>query len=169
MNAPAQAFGSSRSELPILYVLLGLGSVELLVVHLVVSLWSTTAAWVLSAATLLFIVQFAMVVHRLKRSPTLLTEDRLMIRSGKGFEVSLPWNKVASVEPIGLGSAPSGEDVLRVSLLAHPNILVTATEPFTVKRFGRSRLARSAALRVDQPAALVSAARRMKHGAVGST
>lgn len=161
MTAAVQSFTAERSELPMLYVLLALGSIELLVVHLLVSLASPAAAWVLSAVTILGVVQIATIVRRVKRRPTLVTGDGLVIRSAKGYELTLPWNRVAAVEPIGFGPEPKGPDVLRASLLSHPNVLVRATEPFTVRQLGLTRTASAAALRVDQPAAFLAAARKL--------
>lgn len=138
-----------------MYVLLTLGTVELLVAHLLVNLWSVTAAWVLSAITLLGIAQIVAIVRRIKRHPTILTDDGLVIRSAKGFEVALSWDRVAAVKPIGFGPAPVGDDVINAALLAHPNVHVTATRAFTVKRLWRSLTVKSFTLRVDQPDALI--------------
>ena len=152
-------FTAARSELPMLYVLLALGSVELMVVHLLVSLWSRTAAWVLTALTLFGIVQIVTIVRRVKHRPTLLTDDGLVVRSAKGFEVALPWNGIAAVEAIGFGPAPSGDDVLRAALLAHPNVHVIASEAFTVKRLGGASSAKSITARVDEPDELITTVR----------
>ena len=140
-----------------IYVLLALGTVELLVAHLLVNLWSTTAAWVLSAITVLGIAQIVAIVRRIRHRPTLLTGDGLVVRSAKGFEVALPWDCIAAVEAIGFGPAPAGDDVINAALLAHPNVHVTATQAFTVKRLWRSITSESLTLRVDQPDALVDA------------
>ncbi len=140
-----------------IYVLLSLGTVELLVVHLLVNLWSVVAAWLLSAITLLGIAQIVAIVRRIKHRPTLLIGDGLVIRSARGFEVALSWDRIAAIVPIGFGPAPIGDDVMNAALLAHPNVHVTATQAFTVKRLGRSITASSLTLRVDQPDALVDA------------
>lgn len=140
-----------------IYVLLALGTVELLVAHLLVNLWSATAAWVLSAITLLGIAQIVAIVRRIKHRPTMVTADGLVIRSAKGFEVALAWDRIATIVPIGFGPAPAGDDVLNAALLAHPNVHVTATQAFTVWRLGRGVAAKSLTLRVDQPDALVDA------------
>ena len=155
-----RTFPSARSELPMLYVLLTLGTIELLAVHFMVSLWSAIAAWVLSVVTLFGVVQIVVVVRRVKHRPTLLTRDGLLIRSAKGFEVALSWDRIAAVEPIGFGPVPSGDDVLRAELLAHPNVHVTATRPLIVRLFGRPPSAESVTIRVDHPEALIDAARQ---------
>lgn len=165
---PAQPFTSARSELPMLYVLLGLGSVELLVVHLIASLWSPAAAWVLSALTLLGVVQIVAIVRRVKNRPTLVTADGLSIRSAKGFDVALSWDRIATIAPIGFSPAPVGDDVMKAALLAHPNIHVTVTRPFTVRRLGRARSAGSVTLRVDQPDALIDVAGQARRAGTGT-
>lgn len=154
-----QPFTAEQSELPMLYMLLVLGAIELLVVHLLVNLASPAAAWALSAVTLLGMVQIAAIVRRVKHRPTLLTGDGLVIRSAKGFEVALPWDRIAAVEPIGFGPAPSGDGVMRAALLAHSNVHVAAREAVTVKRLGRLLSATSITLRVDELGELVAAAR----------
>jgi hypothetical protein len=152
-------FSAERSELPMLYVLLAIASIELFVVHILVSLVSPAVAWVLSAITVAGIIQIATIVRRIKQRPILVTDTGIVIRSAKGFEVDLPWGSITSVKPIGYGPAPSGDNVLGAALLAHPNILVETTRAFTVSRLGRSRSASSLTFRVDEPEAFIGAVR----------
>ena len=156
-----QSFASGRSELPLLYVFLGLASIELLVVHLLVSLASSTAAWVLSALTALAIIQVMMIVRRIKHRLTVVSDDGITIRSAKGYELTLPWRQVKAMEAIGMGFEPKGPDVLRASLLSHPNVLVTAHEPFTIRKLGRKGERQKMAFRVDEPDVLLAAAHRL--------
>ena len=156
-----RAFTSEGSELPLLYVFLALASVELLVVHFLVSLASPAAAWILSGLTALAIVQILMIVRRIKARPTLATADHLIVRSAKGHQFVLPWKQVELVEKVGFGPEPKGFDVLRASLLSHPNVLVTIQKPVRSRRFGRERSVRKIALRLDDPDTFLAVARRL--------
>lgn len=146
-----QAFGSARAELPMLYAFLVLAGIELLVVHLLVSFASVVAAWILSTLSLAAMLQIGTIVWRVKRRPTLVTGEGLTVRSAKGFEIALPWNRIASVEAIGMGPEPGGPDVLRAALMAYPNMIVRTTDPVTIRRLRRTSSAAAITLRVDDP------------------
>lgn len=152
-------FTAAGSELPMLYVFLGLASCELLVVHLLVSLWSIVAASILSLITLMFVIQVGLIVRRVKRRPTLVTPDALVVRSGTGTNISISWARIATVTGTGFGPAPSGPDVLQTAMIAHPNVQIILMTPIALRLRGRMRDVRTVALRVDDPDALIDAVR----------
>ena len=154
------AFGAARSELPIMYVFLALASVELLVVHFLMGLWSPAAAWVLSALTLLGGAQIIRIVQQIKHRPTLVTERSLLVRTGDRADLDLPWSSLASVDPIGFGPKPAGPDVLDTTFFAHPNVGITLAKPFARRKLGRDRRVRIVALRVDEPDVFIDAVKR---------
>ena len=143
-----------------MYVFLALASIELLVVHFLVGLWSATAAWVLSAITLLGGAQIIRIVHRIKHRPTLVTDDALLVRTGDQADLDLPWASIGSVEAIGHGPKPTGPDVLDTTFFAHPNVKITLAEPYVRRKLGRERRVRIVALRVDEPDALINVVQR---------
>ncbi len=161
-----QAFSSARSELPMLYVLLALATVELSIVHMLVSLWSTTASRLLSLLTLVAIAQVAGMIVRIRRQPVALTDDGVIIRSAKGFAVTLSWTGIADVQRLGFGPTPAGAAYLQTALIAHPNVMITARQAFTVTRLWRTVSAKSMTLRLDEPDAFVCAVRH--HLAMGA-
>ena len=136
-----------------MWVLVALGSVELMVVHLLVSLlWGRVAALLLSGVTLAGIVWLAGVIRSMKRLPVLLDHDRLVMRVGTLRSVTVPLANIAGLRQSWDGGALQARDVLNLALIAHPNILVDLAEPLP----GRRKV-RAIAHRLDDPAAFARA------------
>jgi hypothetical protein len=94
------SFTRHRYELPTLAVFFSIALVELFAVHLLVALWSPTAAWVLSALTVMALGQIALLIHGMIRWPTLIDDTGITVRHGMRSEIFVPLNVVASVEDV---------------------------------------------------------------------
>lgn len=76
----ATKFTRHRNEVPLLAAFLAIAVIELFVVHLLVSLWHPTAAWIFSAFTVAFLAHVLLLIDGLVRWLTEIDECRLIIR-----------------------------------------------------------------------------------------
>ena len=90
-------FSYYRSQAPMLLAFLGLASVELCAVHLLVSLWSATAAWILSGLSLLTVVWIARLMRSLQTRPVEVGPDAILLRLGNLRAVRVPPPKLVDV------------------------------------------------------------------------
>jgi hypothetical protein len=142
------SFTRHRYEMPMLWMFLSLASIELFAVHLLASLWSSTAAWVLSALTVLGLAHIALLMRGLITSPTLLDDDGLTIRHGTRSEIFVPLGSVTRIEDVAFQPEQKGPQTFRATILAQPNLCVHLSPalPF------RDRTLSTICLRLDDPA-----------------
>lgn len=80
--------------------LLGLGAllvVELVAVHVIVQLyWSTAGAWVLTILSAYALVWLLSEWHSHRLRPVMITSDALILRAGIRWEVTIPFDRIAS-------------------------------------------------------------------------
>lgn len=145
------SFTRHRYEMPTLAVFIAIAVVELLVVHLLVSLWSATAAWVLSGLTALMLGQIVLLVDGMIRWPTIIDSDGITVRYGRRGEIFVPLAQVVSVEDVAFRLEEKGADTFRATVLAQPNLAIRLSEPLKYKR--RNLL--SIAMRLDEPASFL--------------
>ena len=144
---PAVAtFANHRGVVPMLWVFAGLALIELLAVHLVVSLRWPVAAWPLSAVTALSVVWLVRWIVSWRRLPHALHADRLLLNKGSLRRVELPLAEIAAVHADLTGDLLKRRDSLNLVPIAYPNRIVELREPLS----GRRR-ARRVAIRVDDP------------------
>ena len=130
-----------------LWVMVTLAGCELVGVHLLLSLWSHTAAWVMSAVTVVSVAWLVRWIMSWKRLPHELHRDRLRLHMGSLRHVDVP---IASIERItGELSAQllTQRDTRRLVPLAYPNRLIELRSPLPDRR-----ATRRIAFRIDDPA-----------------
>lgn len=154
-DPPGQTFAYHRAVAPMLWVLVGLASIELLVVHLLLAHWSRTAAVILSALTFGSIVWLVGVIRSFRRLPVLLTADALVMRAGTLKGVTLPLNDIAGLRQQWGAAAMKRRNVLNLALIAYPNVVIDLRAP----RVGR-RAITAVAHRLDDPVAFTAALTR---------
>lgn len=124
---------------------------ETAVVHLVLSTWSTTAAWLATALSAYSVVWIIGDAQAMRLYPVRVDARHVRISIGMRWRVEVPRPLIIAVEPTE--SVPEG--TLSLSVL-QPSVLVTLREPVVVRGlFGRMRAASRIALSVDDPAALI--------------
>ena len=133
--------------------------VESAALHLLVRLWSpTAAAWLLVAdayALLLFIAHG----HAVRLQPTVLTAEALLVRVGFFWQVAVPRAALPTAELLRGDCAADAETLnLARPLLTAPNVLLTFAAPITVTGpYGMRRAARRLAVHLDQPPQFLAA------------
>lgn len=142
-------FPYHRAVAPMMWVLVGLATTELVVVHLLLSFWHPRVALVLSLMSAAGLVWLIRAIASMKRLPVEIGADTLIMRAGGIKGVSVPLDAIA-----GVGAAGSERDrsALNLALIAHPNVIVELREPLSGRRAPR-RIAH----RLDDPHAFIAA------------
>jgi hypothetical protein len=127
-GSPA-AFHYHRSIAPMMWVFFGFASVELVVVHALLSHWYPTLALVLSALTLASILWLIGAIRSFKRLPVLIDVDTLVMRVGwlKSFRV--PLADIAGRRESWTGEELNTRRVANLALIAWPNIWIDLARP----------------------------------------
>lgn len=128
---------------------------EALALHLLIAVWSTTAAWIatgLSAYGMLWLVGDA---RAIARRPILIEGGSMAIRLGIRADATVPLDQVLGAEP-WRGAAPRGSVVL--ALLGEPNVRLDFSDGIQFAGlYGLRRRGASVWLRVDDPEGLLRA------------
>lgn len=152
-----QRFDYHRSVAPMLWVLAGISILELLLVHLLVSLLlNAAAAALLSLFTAAGVIWLGVAIVAMKRRPVLLDAERLVMRVGTFKSVTIPVSTIAGLRTEWDAQALKARTLLKLSLVAYPNVIFDLTEP----RPGRHGII-AIAHRLDDPAAFVAAIERL--------
>jgi len=152
IGAEAARFSRHRYELPLLAVFLCLALLELLTVHLLVSMWSSTAAWILTVLTAAAVLQVVLLIRGMVRHPTEIDERSIHVRYGASGHVVVPLATVERVENIAFAPEVKGRGVFRASLIASPNVAVHLKQPVIV----RKRRVSTITLRLDDPSGFLA-------------
>jgi hypothetical protein len=141
----------------LLGALLGIIAIETAVVHLLVSRWSMTAAWVLTAVGVYGIIWLLGFLQSVRLRPLLVTRDALHMRIGLLWSARIPLRRIAAIMPIqGSAEGRKASGYLHAAVLAEPQLLIELAEPIEVHGpFGYTkRDVRRIGLGVDDPARL---------------
>ena len=151
-----EAFFYHRALAPMLWAMTALGTVELFVVHLIVSIWSPVAALVLSVLTVASLAWLILLIRSLQRRPVLIESHQLTMRTGRLISVRVPLAAVASVRGHFPSEMVKGPGILKLAMLSFPNVLVELREPHRRGRRDYGRIVHC----LDDPAAFVAALHR---------
>lgn len=127
--------------------------VEGLVVHFLLSQWRPVAGWVFTALHIYTLLWLRAAYQAACLRPIVVRNGTLLFRFSLLWSAEVPLEKLLSIEP--LKSMPDDKAVLRAAFGDDPQLLLTFSEPITVKGlFGRQRQITQLALYVDNPEAL---------------
>jgi hypothetical protein len=167
-----ERFAYHRHELPMILLLASFALVELFLMHLLLSLWSNTAALIASALTLAAFLHMTMLVRAMIRRPILVDAHNVRVRCGIATEVLVPIASITRLEDSRFAPEPRGPGVFRATLLAHPNLTMHLAPPVPMKKGARVFLIHRLALRLDEAEAfckLVAARRQTGTEAASSS
>lgn len=151
-----EAFAYHRAVAPMMWVFLGIASVELVVTHLLVALWRPWVALGLSLLSLSGIVWLVRLLRSFSRLPVLIEDDRLVMRIGVLKRLDIPRHTIAGRREHWDAALFKGGDAVKLSLMAWPNVVVDLAEPVA----GWRGPVRAVGHRLDDPAAFVAAFNR---------
>lgn len=154
--AGAAAFPGASPGL-LLAVLVPLAMLETVLVHVLVSMWSAPAAWILtglSAYTVLWVLGDA---RALKLRPTISSPQGLVLRAGLRCDIRAGWIDISSARVLTWRDAPvMRPGLLNIAAPGSPNVLVSFRRPLPAHRlFGIRSHVETVALRVGDAAGLV--------------
>ena len=151
------AFAYSRALAPLMWAFACIVTLELIVVHLLVSLlWSHVAAWILSALSVATLVWIALLIRSLKRLPVLVDDDGVTMRVGSLKSVRVPAASIARLRTSWPREELRGRGVLNLALINYPNVMLELDPPLP----GRHPV-KSIAHRLDDPASFAAAVARL--------
>lgn len=132
-----------------MWALVGLGALELLAVHLFVSLKWPWLAWPLSGLTLLSLGWMVLLIRSFRRRPHQLGAELLQLRLGNLRSFEVPRTSIGTTRGVRDSAEVKAKDTADFHLLSYPNRIVELSRPL---RFGRREVARIA-LALDEPEA----------------
>lgn len=102
--------------------------IETFGLHLVLSHWSRTVAWILSLLSIYGIVFMFADYNAARKRPILIGGHELHIRIGFRWYVAIPFEKIKSVSP---GKSADGGDYFRMVLIGRENVTIKLNESVT--------------------------------------
>lgn len=118
-----------RSVAPMMWVFVALASVELVVVHLLIALYSWRIALAVSLVTLAGLFWLVGIIRSFRRLPVRLDADTLVLRAGRLRSVTLPLANIAGVREHWEPGAHKARGTLNLALIAYPNLLIDLQAP----------------------------------------
>ncbi len=124
--------------------------VETFALHVLLSVWSTTVAWILTASSAYALLWLVGDYRALVARPLRLTSERLFLRLGVRWEADIPLAQIVHAECLTTGGKTKARDTLIVALLGQPNLRVQLDAPVEVMGlYGWRRTVSQLWLRVD--------------------
>jgi hypothetical protein len=151
------AFSYHKAIAPMIWVLIGLSSIELVVEHLLLAHWMPQLAIVLGIMTVATILWLVMVLRSFRVFPVLVDDDGVVMRLGRLREVRLAPDQILRLARTWDAETIKQRHVLNLALLAYPNVLVDLVSPV---RVGRRRI-QAIAHRLDDPDGFAAALNRL--------
>jgi len=149
MTGAPETFSGHRGITPMLWAFAALATIELLVVHLFVSLKWPAIAWALSMITILSIAWLVRFIMSFKRCPHALDADRLHLRMGSLRTIVVPIAHIVALRSHWPSGAEKEATCANLVPIAFPNRLVEINPSVAGRRGSLSAVA----IRVDDPAA----------------
>jgi hypothetical protein len=150
---PGSGCFTVHREVGYLGVLLGLSVVlltEAVAVHLLLSRWSSTAAWVLDGLSLYACVWLVGDYRAMAARPLRVSSTHLLVRVGVRWEADIALAAIERVDVPGWNEEPPKRSTLVAALLGQPNLRVRLKEPAEViGMYGLRRVVREVWLTVD--------------------
>lgn len=142
-----------RSLAPMMWVFAGLAGIELVVCHFLLALWDWRVALAVSLVSLAGVIWLVGAIRSFRRLPVLVDDERVTFRAGRIARIEVPLSGISNVRTQWDGAELKRGDVLKLALIAYPNVLVELSEPLRARR----RAIRAVAHRFDDPQAFVAA------------
>jgi len=158
-SEPTLSFGYHAKLAPLLWAFIGLATIELLVVHFLISFWSGTAAAILSLLSLATILWLVLLIRSMKRLPVVVGSDQLLMRTGSLTAIEVAGTNIAAVRTNFPSEALKSASVLNLGLLAYPNVLVELREALPKRR---RRTIAAVAHSLEDPVGFAAAAEKLR-------
>ncbi len=129
-------------------------ALEIVPVHLLLQLWSPTAAWVLTALTVYGFVWILGDYQAMRLRPHSLHKGVLHLRVGLRWSVEIPLASIVGLQRHkGYGKFPTKGKILKAVALGEPQFVIELSQPVTARGlYGLRREVRSIGFNVDDGA-----------------
>jgi hypothetical protein len=159
--APPLAFSYSRALAPLMWAFVCIMAVELAVVHLLVaSLWSGTAAGLLSAVALATMIWIVVLIRSFARLPVTVGDHEVVMRLGSLRTARIPARRIAGVRTGWPSGAEKQPGVLNLALINYPNVMLDLDPPLAGTG-RRNRAVSAVAHRLDDAGGFTDAVKRI--------
>ena len=150
-----KTFAYHRSLSPMMWALVALGTIELMAVHLLVSLRWPVVAWPLTVLSVAGIAWMVVLIRSFERMPHTLSRDVLTLRAGRLRNYVVQRSEIAGVRSSWATGEHSETDTANLALIAHPHRIIDLKTPM----IGKRGLIRRIAIALDDPGAFDTALR----------
>ena len=140
-----------------MWVLIGLSSIEIATVHFLLSFWNGWVALSASLLTGMTVFWLVCLLLSMRRLPVLLDQNILVMRVGTLRRFDIDRTNIAAVRQRWESGAERAKSVANLALIAYPNIMIDLAEPMMRKRLGRDVAISSIAHRLDDLPAFLCA------------
>lgn len=143
--------GRTGSDVMTMIILIGIGIVEVAVVHLMLYAIAPTFAVILLGVSLLALIYLFGVARSLRAVPTTLEADRLTIRLGVLRSQVIELTQISEVHVIRSAISTAAER-MTISIIDPPNVRLLLNRPLAGRSlFGKPRAYRTIDFRLDEP------------------
>ena len=150
-----RAFGYARGVAPPMWILFGLGFIELFVVHLLLSHWWPRVAAGVGIVTAASLVWLAWTIRSFASLPVLVCDERVVMRAGRLKSLTVEAGAIAEVLTSWPPELLRNRATANLAMIAYPNVIVRLRAPIR----WRGRMITAIAHRLDDPAGFVRAIR----------
>jgi hypothetical protein len=150
-------FYSGHSELPILYAIIAILTIETFITHIILEAFSVPAAYIASGLGVIIIALLIRIIYRLTSKPHALSDTKLIIRPGKYSDFTIPLTQIKSVAGVGPGPITTNGSIFDTTITSHPNIILTLTNPITRRKYGKILSVSIVYLKLDKPSEFTKA------------
>jgi hypothetical protein len=134
--------------------------VESVAAHLVVQLWSTKAAWIVTTLDIYGLLWLLGDYQALRLRPTRIEGDTLVLNYGLRWRAAIPLAAVRAIEPVRDETDWKRRNVLKVAMLDEPRLLIRFAAPQTAHGLaGITRTIDAVAMLADDDAGFAAALR----------
>lgn len=139
-----------------MWAFLSIAFVEAVVVHLLVAMWWPRVAVFLSVISVAAVVSLVRMIRSFRRLPIVLDGETLTMRCGTIRSITTPIANIKGLRESWSADSLKDRRVLKLSLLAYPNVVVDLTNPVALGR----RVVATIAHRLDEPHAFTAQLRQ---------
>jgi hypothetical protein len=137
---------------------IGIFTIETIVLHLLVAQRSNGLAWLLTALSVYGVIWFVGLQRSCGQRVSVLSPDALVLRIGFRCDATIPWEDVASVRLLTWRDLPArAPDYLDAAKPSDPNVLIEFHSPVRVEGvYGIARTATRIGIRLELPETFAS-------------
>ncbi len=128
-----RTFNYHRSVAPILWVLVTLAVIEMMVVHLFLTLRCPKVGWLIFALSFGSVIWMVYWIRSFRHCPHVLSATEIRLRTGSLREISVPLSSVTAVATSWAPGEHTGRGSINTVPLAYPNRMLRLMPPILTR------------------------------------